>query len=90
VPSQYSPQQMVWKRLRLFRRARACRNISQACREFGVSRKTYTTNGGSDCNRLGEPTRRCGIAPASPAPTPVMPPRSSSGSSAASIAASRW
>jgi len=41
VPRQYNPQQMVWKRLRLFRRARACRNVSQACREFGVSRKTY-------------------------------------------------
>jgi transposase len=32
---------MVWKRLRLFRRARECGNVSQACREFGVSRKTY-------------------------------------------------
>ena len=41
MPHQYSPQQMVWKRLRLFRRARECRNVSQACREFGVSRKTY-------------------------------------------------
>jgi len=41
VPRQYNPQQMVWKRLRLFRRARECRNVSQACREFGVSRKTY-------------------------------------------------
>lgn len=41
MPPQYNPQQMVWKRLRLFRRARECRNISQACREFGVSRKTY-------------------------------------------------
>ncbi len=41
MPHQYSPQQMVWKRLRLFRRARECQNVSQACREFGVSRKTY-------------------------------------------------
>jgi transposase-like protein len=32
---------MVWKRPRLFRRARACRNLSHACREFGVSRKTF-------------------------------------------------
>jgi transposase len=32
---------MVWKRLRLLRRARECGNVSQACREFGVSRKTY-------------------------------------------------
>jgi len=41
VPAQYSSQQVVWKRLRLFRRARECGNVSQACREFGVSRKTY-------------------------------------------------
>jgi transposase InsO family protein len=32
---------MVWKRLRLLRRAKECRNVSQACREFGVSRKTF-------------------------------------------------
>ena len=41
MPHQYSPQQMVWKRLRLFRRVRECHNISQAWREFGVSRKSY-------------------------------------------------
>jgi transposase InsO family protein len=41
VPEQYNRQQLVWKRLRLFRRAQDCGNVSQACREFGVSRKTY-------------------------------------------------
>ena len=41
MPPQYNPQQLVWKRLRLFRRAKECGNVSQACREFGVSRKCY-------------------------------------------------
>jgi len=33
VPSKYNPQQQVWKRTRLFRRARECRNVSHACRD---------------------------------------------------------
>lgn len=41
MPAKYIAQQMVWKRRRLLRRAQECRNVSQACREFGVSRKTY-------------------------------------------------
>jgi transposase len=41
VPAQYNFQQAVWKRRRLLRRAHQCGNVSQACREFGVSRKTY-------------------------------------------------
>ena len=41
MPPKYIPQQMVYKRLRLLRRAQECRNVSQACREFGVSRKTF-------------------------------------------------
>ena len=38
---QYSTKQMAYKRRRLLKRAAECGNVSQACREFGVSRKTY-------------------------------------------------
>ncbi|NIR00360.1 MAG: IS481 family transposase [Gemmatimonadales bacterium] len=64
MPPQYNPQQMVWKRLRLFRRARQCRNVSQACREFGVSRKTYykwrkrLKEAGGDTRALRDRSRR--------------------------------
>lgn len=41
MPPQYSTMQSAYKRRRLFARAQACGSVSQACREFGLSRKTY-------------------------------------------------
>jgi transposase InsO family protein len=41
MPPKYSTKQMAYKRRRLLKRAAECGNVSQACREFGVSRKTF-------------------------------------------------
>lgn len=77
MPPQYSPQQMVWKRLRLFRRARECGNVAQACREFGVSRKTYykwrgrLEAAGGDPQALRDRSRRPHSHPRQASPTQV-------------------
>jgi transposase len=68
---------MVWKRLRLFRRARECGNVSQACREFGVSRKTYykwqrrLEDAGGDTQALRDRSRRPHSHPRQASPAQV-------------------
>jgi len=60
----YSTKQMAYKRRRLLKRAADCGNVSQACREFGVSRKTYYKwlhryqAGGHDLAALQDRSRR--------------------------------
>ncbi len=60
----YSTKQMVFKRRRLLKRAAECGSVSQACREFGVSRKTYYKwlrryeAGGRDLEALEDRSRR--------------------------------
>lgn len=64
MPPQYSTRQMAYKRRRLLKRAAECGNVSQACREFGVSRKTYYKwqhryqAGGRDLEALQDRSRR--------------------------------
>ena len=77
MPSKYNPQQQVWKRTRLFRRARECRNVSHACREFGVSRKTYykwqrrLQEAGGDTQALRDRSRRPRAHPRQASPAQV-------------------
>ncbi len=87
MPRQYNPQQMVWKRLRMFRRARACRNVSQACREFGVNPKTYykwrkrLEEAGGDPQALRDRSRQASAActTGTIATTPAAPTAPSAG-----------
>lgn len=78
MPQQYNPQQMVWKRLRMFRRAREGRNVSQACREFGVSRKTFykwwkrLEEAGGDVQALRDRSRRPRSHPRQASPAQVQ------------------